>query len=326
VHNSDDNEKLLAMPPLVVDTDKAFSRFGALTQEVREVRGARRAVAPFVVLRPAKWLAAAAGVVIVATTLTMTGVADSIFQIFEARQFAAVNVTPTDIQTLGQLSEFGTLTWSSQPMPHQTATLAEATAETGLPAISVTPPSSVSGTPKYGAMPKTTATFVFDSSKASASAAAIGRTAPPMPAKLNGSTLIFTGGPAIIVSYSAPSSGTQAPAGNVLFVGVAKAPTGSSDGASVAELQAYLLAQPSISPALAAQIRAMGDPASTLPIPVPVGQATATNVSVHGTNGLFIGDSTGLGSGVLWQQGGLVYAVGGSLTQAQVIAVANSLK
>ncbi len=147
-----------------------------------------------------------------------------------------------------------------------------------------------------------------------------------MPAKLDGSTLVLTGGPAIIVSYGAGSPATQVAPGNVVFVGVAKAPTVSSDGATVGEIQAYLLSQPSISPALAAQIRAMGDAASTLPIPVPVGQATATNVSVHGTTGLFIGDSTGMGSGVLWQQGGLVYIVGGTLTQREVIAVANSLR
>ena len=317
--NIDRNEKLLAMPPLEVDSEKALSRFGARAHEVRRVRRAPLALAA----GPAKWLAAAAGVVIVAMTLTLTGVADSIFQIFETKQFAAVTITPTDLQTLGQLSAFGTLTWSNQPQPHQTATLAQASAETGLPAISVTVPSSVTASAKYGAMPKTSATFVFDASKARASALAIGRTAPPMPAKLDGSTLVLSGGPAIIVTYGTE---TQTASGTVLFVGVAKAPTVSSDGASVADIQAYLLAQPSVSPALAAQIRAIGDPASTLPIPVPLGQANATTVGVHGTNGLFIGDSTGLGSGVIWQQGGLVYIVGGTLTQAQVIAIANSLR
>jgi len=307
-----------------VDTDNALARFSARTQAVRG-HGTRRVVSPFFTARPAKWLAAAAGVVIVATTLTMTGVADSILQIFEAKQFAAVTVTPTDLQTLGQLSEFGTLTWSSQPQPHQVATQVQASAETGLPAISVTVPASISGAARYGAMTRTTATFVFDASKARASAAKLGRTAPPMPAKLDGSTLLLSGGPAIMITYGTESAASGTP-GNVLVVGVAKAPTVSSDGASVAEIQAYLLSQPAISPALAAQIRAMGDPASTLPVPIPVGQATATNVSVHGTTGLFIGDSTGLGSGVLWQQGGLVYVVGGTLTQAQVIAVANSLR
>ena len=69
-----------------------------------------------------------------------------------------------------------------------------------------------------------------------------------------------------------------------------------------------------------------GEPSSTLPIPIPIGQAAAKNVSVHGVSGLFVGDSTGLGSAVLWQQNGLVYVVGGTLTEAEVLAVANSLR
>ena len=318
--NIDSNEKLLAMPPLAVDADEGLARL-ASTIERTGARPAARAMPAFLYARQAKWLAAAAAVVIVATTLTMTGLADSILQIFEAKQVAAVTITPTDIRTLGQLSQFGKLTWSSQPEPHQVASLAAATAETGLPAISVKVPASITGAAQYGAMTKTTATFVLDASLARASAAAIGRTAAPMPAKLDGSTLVLAGGPAIAVTY-----GHDSQAGAVLFVGAAKAPTVGSDGASVAEIQSYLLAQPSVSPALAAQIRAIGDPASTLPVPIPVGQAQAKNVSVHGTSGLFVGDSTGLGSGVIWVQNGLVYVVGGTLTEAEVLAVANSLK
>jgi len=321
VDNTDRNEKLLAMPPLGVDTEKGLARFAATAQRTH-AQAARRAVPSFMYAAPAKWLATAAAIVIVATTLTMTGVADSILQIFETKQFAAVSVTTTDLQTLGQLSQFGTLTWSAQPNPHRVASLAAATAETGLPAVSVTVPASVTAAAQYGVVPRTTATFVFDASLARASAAAIGRTAPPMPAKLDGSTLVFTGGPAIVVTYGAEAQGGS----GMLVVGVAKPPTVASDGASVSEIQAYLLSQPGVSPALAAQVRAIGDPATTLPIPIPVGQAAAKTVSVHGTNGLLIGDSTGLGSGVLWQQSGLVYVVGGTLTEAETLAVANSLR
>ena len=318
--NIDDNERLLAMPPLAVDTEAGLTRFAA-TAERGGLAPAVRSTPAFRFAAPAKWLAAAAAVVVVATTLAMTGVADSILQIFEAKQFAAVSVTATDLQTLGQLSQFGTLTWSAQPQPHQVASLAAATAETGLPAVSVTVPASIGAEARYGVVPRTTATFVFDASLARASAAAIGRTAPPMPAKLDGSSLVFTGGPAMMVTY-----GSESQPGGMLIVGIAKAPTVGSDGASVSEIQAYLLSQPSVSPALAAQIRAIGDPSTTLPIPIPVGQAAAKSVSVHGVIGLFVGDSTGLGSGVLWQQNGLVYVVGGTLTEAETLAIANSLK
>ena len=318
--NIDSNEKLLAMPPLAVDTEAGLARFADTVQRAG-VAPRRRAAPAFALGRSTRWLAAAAGVVIVATTLTMTGVADSILQIFEAKQFAPVSVTTTDLQTLDELGRFGTLTWSAKPQPHPVASLAQASAETGLPAITVQVPGSITAAPQYGAMAKTTATFVFDAALARQSAAAIGRTAPPMPAKLDGSTLVFTGGPALVVTYGSEASG-----GKTLMVGVAKAPTVGSDGATVSEIQAYLLSLPSVSPALAAQIRAIGDPATTLPIPIPLGQATTKTVNVHGTAGLFVGDSTGLGSGVLWQQGGLVYAVGGTLTEAEVLAVANSVR
>ena len=148
---------------------------------------------------------------------------------------------------------------------------------------------------------------------------------PPMPASIDGSSLTFTGGPAIVVTY-ATGTGTAAAAPSVI-VAVSKTPTIGSDRATVPQIQAYLLAQPGISPELAAQIRGINDPASTLPIPIPVGQAATKRVTVHGvTNGLFVGDSTGIGSGVIWQQNGLVYVVGGTLTESETLAVANSLR
>src|SRR5258708_13547078 len=182
VDSMDRNEQLLAMPQLEVDTDTALAKGAARTSGIL---AAKRATPPLLAARPARWLAAAAGVVIVATTLTMTGVADSILQICEDKQFAAVRVTATDIQTLGQLSQFGKLTWSSQPAPHEVASLAAATAETGLPAISVKIPASVTGAPKHSAMTRTTAAFVFVATLAPPSPAAPAPPAPPMPAKLH---------------------------------------------------------------------------------------------------------------------------------------------
>ena len=53
--------------------------------------------------------------------------------------------------------------------------------------------------------------------------------------------------------------------------------------------------------------------------------ATSKKVSVQGVEGIFVGDSTGLGSAVIWQKDGIVYGVAGTLTEQQVLAVANSL-
>ena len=80
-----------------------------------------------------------------------------------------------------------------------------------------------------------------------------------------------------------------------------------------------------MSPNLAAAIRAIKDPSTTLPIPIPVEYATHRNVQVHGSAGVALGDNTGLGAAVIWIKDGTVYAVAGTLKQSQILDVANHL-
>ena len=61
-----------------------------------------------------------------------------------------------------------------------------------------------------------------------------------------------------------------------LAVAEVQGPTVSSSGADLATLESYFLSQPGISAELAAQIRAIADPSSTLPVPVPAGAASST--------------------------------------------------
>ena len=110
-----------------------------------------------------------------------------------------------------------------------------------------------------------------------------------------------------------------------MVIVASRLPTVSSTGASAAQIEQYLLAQPGVPAALAAEIRAIGDPSTTLPIPIPVSLASAQQVSIDGAPGLLIGDQTGAGSLVLWQQGGVVHAVAGSLSSDQVMKVADQI-
>jgi hypothetical protein len=111
-----------------------------------------------------------------------------------------------------------------------------------------------------------------------------------------------------------------------LLVAQAPAPRVSSTGASAREIEAYLLAQPGVPAQLAAQIAAIGDPSTTLPIPIPIDKAYASPVTVQGARGLAMGDNTGLGSGVIWERGGMIYAVAGALPMQTVLTVANSMQ
>jgi hypothetical protein len=152
-----------------------------------------------------------------------------------------------------------------------------------------------------------------------------------MPANIDGSKLFITGGPAVVQFYGDPTasrpSATDPFSGMPkLVIAQGKGPGVQSDGVTVEQLQQYLLAQPGISPSLAAQIRAIKDPSSTLPIPIPVDMATSKQITVQGVQGVFIGDSTGLGSALIWSKDGMVFGGAGTLTEAEILAVANSLR
>ncbi len=332
-----DIEDMLSVPEAKVDTERALSRLRARVEAERITPVSRRASGGprgFAVNIWLKGLAAAATVALVATLLTVSGLAETILTIFEPKQLVAVPITAGDFNGASSFGAYGTLTWTEQPKPYDVPDIRTAAKDSGM---TVLVPSNVpadAGTAHYGVMPKTTATFTFSADKTRQSAAAQKRTPPPMPANIDGSKLFITGGPAVVTIYADGNlpTGASGATGASPFSGMPKLivaqgrpPVVQSDGVTVEQLQSYLLEQPGISPQLAAQIRAIKDPSSTLPVPIPVDMATSKKVTVQGVEGIFVGDSTGLGSAVIWQKDGIVYGVAGTLTEQQVLAVANSL-
>jgi hypothetical protein len=336
--NENNVEKLMAMPDAAVDGERALAR-------IRE-RIERERIHPASVAAPRpsrgngplvsvwiKGLAAAASVGLIATLLTASGLAETILTIFEPRQVIAVPITSADFTSAAGFARYGTLTWSTPPRPYDVPDLATATRDSGLNVLIPTklPPGVSNATVRYGVMPRTTATFTFSAEITRQSAASVGRTPPPMPANIDGSKLFISGGPAVVQYFDdgiapAPSTPANPMAGlPKLIIAQGKGPTVQSDGVTVEQLQQYLLAQPGISPALAAQIRAIKDPSSTLPIPIPVDMASSKPVKVQDVQGVFVGDSTGLGSAVIWSKDGMVFGVAGTLSEEEILAVANSL-
>src|ERR1051326_7301681 len=104
-----------------------------------------------------------------------------------------------------------------------------------------------------------------------------------------------------------------------------KAPALFSSGPTVAQYEDALLSMPGMPPSLAAQIRALGNPSSTLPIPIPTSLASSHTADINGSPGLVVGDTTGIASAVIWQSHGLLYGVAGSLTDGQVVDIARSM-
>jgi hypothetical protein len=253
--------------------------------------------------------------------------------VFAPSSVTPVPVTLADMQALSQLSAYGTVTWSKQPQLQVATTAAEAATVSGLQAPKVASlPQGVSSTVTYAAMSQAVAEFTFSADKAAAAAASTGQALPKMPAGMDGVTLTVTVGPAVgeVFGDLKPSTGSDVSQANLpqLIVGKSSAPTATSSSSQVTvkQLESYLLTLPGISPQLAAAIKAIGDPSTTLPIPVPIEYATSSKVQVQGVEGIALGDNTGVGSGVIWVKDGVVYAVAGTIKQSDAIDIANNLK
>jgi hypothetical protein len=195
--------------------------------------------------------------------------------------------------------------------------------QSGLPVLMpASLPNGVSGPVSYGVLSHATGSLTFDAARLQSSALKAGVHVSPMPSTIDGSTLVVNAGPALIEVWGlAGGSGMNVP---TLVIAQTRVPTVDSNGATTVQLEDYLLSQPGVPPELAAQVRAIKDPSTTLPIPIPKGLATTESTQVNGTPATLI--KAVLGAGVVWVKNGVIYAVGGQLTPDQVLAIATSLR
>jgi hypothetical protein len=294
-------------------------------------------------------LAAAAVAGVLAASMTFTPLAANLVQVFQPSQVTAVTISSGDLQGLDAFGNWADVKGTKQPELREAGSAAEAAQISGLPVIRVDAkklPASLASAPvSFAAVGQSAATATFTSHA---------------PTKLRGSTLTVQVGPAETVIYgdlgklamaaqnhpsrstgestgdAAPKAGSSGPAapggtadilsaGPILAVAEMRAPQVSSTGASVADIKSALLAQPGLSPTVRAAISSINSPTGNLPIPLPAGQVNSHNVSVQGVSGTAVGDNTGLGSAVIWIKSGRVYGVAGTVSEDQVLAVANSL-
>lgn len=274
--------------------------------------------------RWAAWSAAAAALVAAVAFTPVGSYATQLLTVFEPQQVVAVPLPDHPFATLPDLRDYGTMVLPQERGPVAVADAAQAQAMTGLeaPLVKALPPGL--GAPAFEVMARATAEFTFRAAKARAAAARAGGQAPPMPPGLDGTTIRASVGPAIAVRYAPPGGGAQGAMAS-LWSAVVAAPQVTSTGASASEIEGYLLSLPGVSPALAADIRAVQDPVHTLPLPIPAGQATSTPVRVDGVPGVAVGDRSGLYNAVVWERSGRIYAVAGPYTAAQLLAAAASV-
>lgn len=294
-------------------------------------------------LRPAVGVAL---VGLMGVMLVGTGVAGSLIKIFEPDKLVAVPVDAQSLSSLPDLRNYGTIAVVQEPQVTAAASLAEAAQLTGLRLLTSGKLPAGLGAERIQTATSGRASFTFDAAKATAAAKGDKLT---LPASFNGSSLFLEAGPITIQTFGGPSdaAGDRAAVEQAakaaaapdhadlagllsslpdLMIVQMKAPVLSSNGPSVADFRDVLLTLPNLSPALKAQIEAIGDPSTTLPLPIPVDMASSEEVDINGVTGLAIGDNTGVGSGVVWQTGGVVRAVAGPLAQDKVLAIARSMR
>jgi hypothetical protein len=340
-------ERALALPAERLDIERARRAVAAGGSRGLFAVSAQRS--GFLANPRAGWLTAAAAAAVLALSLSLAPVrttAANFLAIFEPHSFQPIAITKADVESLRgfpQLSAFGNVqeTAHSHQTPQTFTNPLDAMRASNQ--ILLHPrylPAGVSGAVSYTVLPAETGAFTFSAAKTRETALANHAVLPPMPANLDGSTLYATFAPTVITAYGAGgthgvwmghghhSAGATMQTGRgfsgfALFQ--APAPRIYSTGASVRDIVDYLLAQPGVSPSLAAQIRAIGDPSTVLPIPIPIDKALAQTVSVGGSPALVVGDETGVGAVVVWERAGMVYGVAGPLRESDLLGVANSL-
>lgn len=298
----------------------------------------RRAIARWTLsLRPlARPLLLSAALLLIAAV----GVAatPSLVTIFEPHQVTAVPVSRPEQATfagLPDLSSYGTVEVVQRPESSTVLTAAEAATLSGL-----TPPAAP---PEYAGQPATyqvigrsEATFTFSAEKAKAAALAAGKPAPDF-SRVKGidrTKLTITIGPALAVIYGKVDKNTSL-RNLPLVAAVSNAPVVTSTGASLKELEDFLVSQPGIAgnADLISQIRAIGDPLAqgSLPLPIPVEMARSEKVSVNGAAGVMITEKSEMVRAVVWERRDAassrwrIYAVAGHFDADTIQSLARQL-
>ena len=221
----------------------------------------------------------------VAAVVLATGVAAAaaLTSVYAPTRVAPVPVSRSDVQAIENLTglavaqlpgdlpptgsrqlAFGELSWRTAGQPQQVSSIARASALTHLAySAPATLPAGVGSPSSVEVQPQVTVTVVF------------GRKAGP---SIAGSTLEVTGGPAMLVMYGSRSGRLALP---TLAIAVGQRPTASSTGATASQLERFLLSRGGLPSGLAHELRLLGNPSTTLPVPVLPGM-TARQLKIGG--------------------------------------------
>lgn len=242
-------------------------------------------------------------------------------QVFRTERLEAVTITQADLVQLPDLTAYGTVEVVAEPEVGVVADVETAQEQSGLDVPEVDElPRGVDDRSTLSVGSQLRAEFTFSAEQAARAAQEAGEALPPPPAGLDGSRFRLVAGPGVAQVWSA-DSGLPG-----LVVARAVAPTAFSSGVPFDTARDYLLDLPGMPEDVAQQLRGYSADGTTLPLPVPAGEATASETDVDGVPATLLKTRDGALTAVVWVDEGVVTAVAGTLSEDEVLSVARGLR
>ncbi|HEY3061106.1 MAG TPA: hypothetical protein VGL99_19245 [Chloroflexota bacterium] len=258
---------------------------------------------------------------------------------FRSQQVAAIEVSPQSqaeiMRTLNTLGNLGTIKSGSTTVstarpgvlrsdaPKQVS-LAEAAQQVGFAIQTPDPatlPAGMDRTPRVEVMPAQQYSFTFDKTKAAEYFRSNGRVNVTVPDKFDGATLVVSMPAAVLLQYG--GQGNR----DALIIGQAGELVVDVQGkVSLDEMRDFLLSLPGLPKETTDQLRVLRNWNQTLPVPIPTDKINWKTETFKGSQGLLLNDNSGVGSAAIFQTGGHLYGLAGSMKASDLKRVAESLR
>ncbi|HEX5721939.1 MAG TPA: hypothetical protein VFZ06_04230 [Acidimicrobiia bacterium] len=209
----------------------------------------------------------------------------------------AASLDPEGVSALAALGEIDV---SDLAEPEEVASITEAEALSGITAPSLTEPPD-----RFVAMAPGTARLEL-----------VAREGNGVPVDLDGAALIVEVPGALGAVYG-PADGPPE-----LVVGRSGPLVVRAEGAPLDAIRSFILSRPELPADLRAQLTAMGDWRSTIPVPVPVDGPSWEEVEVAGRPAIAFGDNSGVGALVIRQDPDGVTVVVGRIAVGEALELA----
>jgi hypothetical protein len=251
---------------------------------------------------------------------------------FRSERFQVISLDPAQSNRVADvvdgLVQTGVFTGSATQLqgfgePRPVDDLAEASRIAGFEAAAVDPavlPARVERTPqRILASRAREARITFDRDAALDYLRRHGRPDAQLPERYDGTQLVVTIPAAVVQQFAGRDGGPALLVGKAGTLGLT-----TEGGASLEELREVVLGLPGLPAETVAQLRAIGDWRTTLPLPVPTDEVRWRPATVDGAEALSFADQTGRLHALLWQRDGHIWGVAGTLSSDEAQDVAGS--